>query len=296
MAVVNSLAHKPFYLTLQGENGKPIPLENTIYLQGEWEVCLSQMYYTKNSNSLYKDSYIRILILPVEKKVDQEEALAWNNMLKTKSQRFDVTIRFPAGQYQGDSLVQTLNKALCEQEQLKTYYERTQYALSNGQQAPHRKCPEFRDSQGRTMFWCNQDDVKYVEMNRELAFVLGFVAHAKHGPEHVPIVENAEFGPKQVLSSNPRPPNGGIFYYFVYLDIIEFQTIGDITSPLLRIVPVMNQDEIVHEIQFDRLYYFPVQTKAFNQLIPNVRSEFGEEILFRSSDPLYVLHFRPKSI
>ena len=80
------------------------------------------------------------------------------------------------------------------------------------------------------------------------------------------------------------------------MDIIEFQTIGDITVPLLRIVPVMNQDEIVHEIQFDTLYYFPVQTKAFNQLIPSIRSEFGEQILFRSSDPLYVLHFRPKSI
>ena len=47
MAVVNSLAHKPFYLTLQGQNGKPILLENTIYLQGEWEACILQMYYIK---------------------------------------------------------------------------------------------------------------------------------------------------------------------------------------------------------------------------------------------------------
>ena len=294
--MLNSLAHKPFYLTLQGENGKPIPLENTIYLQGEWEVCLSQMYYTRNSNSIYKDSYVRIVILPVEKPDTAEEASAWNNMLETHSRILDVTIRFPAGHYQGDSLLHTLNKAISDHEQLKNYYETTQYTLSDGSTARYRKCPEFRDSQGRTIFWCNQDDVKYVEMNRELAFMLGFSVHAKHGPERVPILKNENFGPTQVLSSNTRPPNGGIFYYFVYLDIIEFQTIGDITAPLLRIVPVMNQDEIVHEIQFDTLYYFPVQTKAFNQLIPSIRSEFGEQILFRSSDSLYVLHFRPKSI
>ena len=64
----------------------------------------------------------------------------------------------------------------------------------------------------------------------------------------------------------------------------------------LEILPVMNQDEIVHESQFDTLYYVPIQLKAFNKLIPNIRSEFGEEILFRSSGLLYVFHFRPKSI
>ena len=53
-------------MTLQGENGKPIQLENTIYLQGEWEVALSQLYCTKNSISIYKDSYLRIVIAPSE--------------------------------------------------------------------------------------------------------------------------------------------------------------------------------------------------------------------------------------
>ena len=33
MATVDSLSHKSFFMTLQGENGKPIQLENTICLQ-----------------------------------------------------------------------------------------------------------------------------------------------------------------------------------------------------------------------------------------------------------------------
>ena len=60
-----------------------------------------------------------------------------------------------------------------------------QYILFNGSVAGYRKCPDFHDSRERTTFWCNQDDVKYVELNHELAFMLGFTVHAEHGPECV---------------------------------------------------------------------------------------------------------------
>ena len=80
MAIVDSLSHKPFFMTLQGENGKPVQLENTIYLQGEWEVALTQLYYAKNSISIYKDNYLRIVISPSEKSNDPN-ANAWSAML-----------------------------------------------------------------------------------------------------------------------------------------------------------------------------------------------------------------------
>ena len=70
-------------------------------------------------------------------------------MLKRHSQTLDVTIRYPAGHHLEESLVQTLNKALYEQEQLKAYYEWTQYTLSNGSAVSYRKSPEFHDSQGK---------------------------------------------------------------------------------------------------------------------------------------------------
>ena len=304
MAIVDSLSHKPFFMTLQGENGKPIQLENTIYLQGEWEVALSQLYYAKNSISIYKDSYPRIVIAPSEKSNDPN-VNAWNAMLshlKTVSEfqgmRLDVTIWFPAGHYREDTLLHTLNNVIRQQEQIQGYYRESQYKLTNGESAPFCNPPEFRDYDGHTVLWCNLDDVKYIEMNRELAFMLGFAPHAKHGPGISTILEKGmtDVAPIELLSSSIRPPNGEIFYYFVYLDIIEYQTIGDITEPLIRIIPVMNQDEIVHESQFDTLYYVPIRIKAFDKLIPNIQSEFGEEILFRSFDPLYVFHFCPKSV
>ena len=35
------------------------------------------------------------------------------------------------------------------------------------------------------------------------------------------------------------------------------------TAPLIWIIPIMNRDEIVHESQFNMLYYVPIQIKAF---------------------------------
>ena len=39
-----------------------------------------------------------------------------------------------------------------------------------------------------------------------------------------------------LLSSHQRPPNGGIFYYFLYCDLIEYQSIRNQKAPLLRIM------------------------------------------------------------
>ena len=136
-----------------------------------------------------------------------------------------MTICFLAGHHQEKSLVQTLNKALREQEQLKAYYEMTQYTLSNGSAASYRKSPEFHDSQGRTIFWCNQDDVKYIEMNRELTFMLGLAVHAKHGPKHIPILENAHFGSTKIFIFLVHP----VVAYFVISCIwtsLNFRSLG----------------------------------------------------------------------
>ena len=43
MVIVNSLVDKPFLMIVQGEHGKLIQFDNTIHLQGEWEVALPQL-------------------------------------------------------------------------------------------------------------------------------------------------------------------------------------------------------------------------------------------------------------
>ena len=98
-----------------------------------------------------------------------------------------------------------------------------------------------------------------------------------------------------LLSPHQRPPNGGIFYYFLYCDLIEYQSIGNQRAPLLRITQaVENIASNVKSIQFEHLYYYRVSKDIITHIVPEIRSEFGELVQFKHTDPLYVFHFRPR--
>ena len=147
------------------------------------------------------------------------------------------------------------------------------------------------DAQRRTVFQL-QDEIKSIGISRELAYLLGFVNHPKHGITFITMNNSSKHA---LLSSHQRPHNGGIFYYFLYSDLIEYQSIGNQRAPLLRITPaVKNITSNVKSIQFEHLYYYGVSNYNITDIVPEIRSEFGELVQFKHTDPLYVFHFRPR--
>ena len=78
------------------------------------------------------------------------------------------------------------------------------------------------DAQGRTAFQL-QDEIKSIGISRELAYLLGSVNHPKHG---IPFITMNNSSKHALLSTHQRPPDGGIFYYFLYCDLIEYHRLG----------------------------------------------------------------------
>ena len=145
--------------------------------------------------------------------------------------------------------------------------------------------------QGRTAFQL-QEEIKSIGISHELAYLLGFVNHPKHG---IPFITMNNSSKHALLLTHQRPPNGGIFYYFLYCDLIEYQSIGNQRAPLLRITPaVENITSNVKSIQFEHLYYYRVSKDIITHIVPEIRSEFDELVQFKHTDPLYVFHFRPR--
>ena len=104
------------------------------------------------------------------------------------------------------------------------------------------------DAQGRTAFQL-QDEIKSIGISRELAYLLGFVNHPKHGSSFITMNNSSK---DALLLTHQRPPDGGILYYFLYCDLIEYQSIGNQRAPLLRITPaVENITSNVKSIQFE---------------------------------------------
>ena len=105
------------------------------------------------------------------------------------------------------------------------------------------------DGQGRSAFQL-QDEIKSIGISRELAYLLGSVNHPKHG---IPFITMNNSLKHALLLTHQRPLNGRIFYYFLYCDLIDHQSIGNQRAPLLRIIPaVKNITSNVKSIQFER--------------------------------------------
>ena len=200
-----------------------------------------------------------------------------------------INVKVEAGNYKSDELINLINNVIGSETQFQSYIQRTKLTLSNGKSF-FREPPRIRDVQGRTAIQL-PEEIKTMHMNRELAYLFSFVNHSKHGNASIEILNSSK---QAILSSHLRPPNGGMFYYFLYIDLIDFQTIVNQKAPLLRITPAIDTNvPLVKSIQFEHLYYYKLSKSIITQVTPDFRSEFGELIKFKYADPLHVSHFRP---
>ena len=147
----------------------------------------------------------------------------WNEKLKRlheNGKKQTITISVAAGTYDTEVIVDLINQAIQDNEGLQTYHQKTKLVLSNGKSF-FREIPKIMDAQGRTAFQL-QDEIKSIGISRELAYLLGFVNHPKHGSPFITMNNSSKHA---LLSTHQRPPNGGIFHYFLYCDLIEYQSI-----------------------------------------------------------------------
>ena len=69
-----------------------------------------------------------------------------------------ITISITAGTYDTESIIDLINQAIQDNEDLQTYRQKTKFVLSNGKSF-FREIPKITDAQGRTAFQL-QDEIK----------------------------------------------------------------------------------------------------------------------------------------
>ena len=53
-----TVARYPFSLTVHMKNGTPLYLDRAIHLNGDWEMCLSQLYLPRSEITVFSDCKI----------------------------------------------------------------------------------------------------------------------------------------------------------------------------------------------------------------------------------------------
>ncbi|GFQ81653.1 uncharacterized protein TNCT_9731 [Trichonephila clavata] len=88
----------------------------------------------------------------------------------------------------------------------------------------------------------------------------------------------------------------GITEVYVYCDIISPSLVGDVSAPILKIIPIANEykEQIVK--QFTVPLYFPVKKNYFDVIEIQLVTSSGTSIKFISDKTNLVLSFRRKAV
>lgn len=83
--------------------------------------------------------------------------------------------------------------------------------------------------------------------------------------------------------------------FYIYTDIIEENTVGHGEHPLLRDVPIKAQStaELTGHT-FDKVYYFPLNKKYFNNIHVYIADHTGDTVSFQRGITTVRLHFRQR--
>ena len=83
----------------------------------------------------------------------------------------------------------------------------------------------------------------------------------------------------------------GELYALVYCELIEYQMVGSIRSPLLRVVGLDGNKKGINWIQFNSPHYIPVKYQQFQHFDISVHDETGKQF---GSKVYLTLHFRKR--
>ena len=118
------------------KNGTPLYLDRAIHSNGDWEMCLSQLYLPRSEITVFSDCKIefRYDLLPKQSPKTEKDRL-WNEKLKRlheNEKKQTITISIAAGTYDAEVIVDLINRAIQDNEDLQTYHQKTKLVLSNG--------------------------------------------------------------------------------------------------------------------------------------------------------------------
>ena len=83
---------------------------------------------------------------------------------------------------------------------------------------------------------------------------------------------------------------------FLYCDVIEHRTVGDILAPLIGVVPVEGPAGTYVAKRYDKIQYHPILKKNISTIHISLCDDQGQFIRFQKGKVIVTLHFRPQKL
>jgi len=152
-------------------------------------------------------------------------------------------------------------------------------AWINAYRKPSSVCNfEFFAKKNRFSLYFNRKFVKNVAMTEQLAYILGF--------------DSCDINEPTVAKFIPDM-RGGVSCFHVYAPgLIEPMVIGDVSSPVLRIVNIRGQQDEIIEEQFLFIQYHKLLVKEISEIFVEIRTSSGALMPFQYGTCTLTLHFK----
>ena len=198
-----SVARYPFSLTVHLKNGSQLLLDRAIHLNGEWEMCITQLCIPKYQVTLFRDCFMTFNYdLQPKTPAKTERDRLWDAKLRKLSLRRkqrSIRITLPVGSYDNKAIIEIVNNTIQNDATIQSFGEETKFDLSTGKTV-YLELPKIIDSYGRTAIQL-QEEIINVSMSCELAYLLGSVNHPTKG-ECLIMIQNTRKTRSIVFSSN----------------------------------------------------------------------------------------------
>ena len=153
MSRVMSVARYPFSLTVHLKNGSQLFLDRANHLNGEWEMCITQVCIPKSQITLFRDCFTAFNYdLQPKTPARTERDRLWNAKLRKLSLRdkqHSIRITLPAGSYDNKAIIEIINNTVQNDATIQSFREETKFDLSTGK-VVYLELPKIMDSYGRT--------------------------------------------------------------------------------------------------------------------------------------------------
>jgi len=262
-------------------------LSKKIVLEGNWEVGLSEIILPHSWYNIDQDDYLIVHCSSNSATTIPPQVITITSMLP-----YTKRITFQPGYYSSKlRFIEQINMAIENSfdEGIAEWYDLRGNPNVKGTLIERQYYPKLVYNEVKKKVTFVIGGKMTLTFSQNLADVLGL---------HKPEIRNDTRDQKVLIKADYFANiNVGRNIIFVYCDILEHVPVGDVMSPLLRIVDVemigSKQDkDVVLRRTFDRPLYVPLRICDFDTIEINLRDEYGRPIPFGLGRSFVTLHFR----
>lgn len=237
-----------------------IQLDQSIDLkEGEWEIALAEIIFHKSWKNV-TDSWIRI---------DYGAELHTGEMM------------LKSGFYKSiKDAVEKVNESI-----------RLSYAP--------KECVEFVYSEqaNEVQIKLKQSDSLKLILSKELAGMVGYGSRMDNPSDRSLTLAGSPLMDIYYLASSASDINNGFYNIYVYCDLCDLVSIGDVRAPLLRIVPLGSDPHYANQwTVYSKLQYVPMIKKKFNTITIYLMNDIGSPVHFETGKTVVTVDVKRKQL